>query len=428
MRFVNFLLAVCSAATLSAAVDVPNGNFASGLDSWVRQPANSAAEVTVVPGGGNALVLTAAAANTGLTSRPIALTPEEAQGCFELTFDLAAEPVKDGIFGVSAYVLDARGKRLTQLGLLNLNNRTPLAWKTYKVRFGTGKTLLPAGAAALQLRFSFWDAKGKPVGKVSIAKVALKAMPAPKPGIDAAWPRSISAQLGDFGIRLESRSFWTLYRIDYRGVQLGVDHYGSHYGHVFNFKGVGFIGSGHVENENEQLLEITLELDGRKLDAPPAKLEGRELVLTRRSRVRTLEVASVLKIGNGRIDEAVTVTALEPTALHYAYLCMYPWLTSFSDYKVLDAGSTIAGSFSDSKKFMIDAPVNKVELYNRTLKKGIVTEVVEADNAAPRAERYWDVPGRYRKHYGMVARNRTLRPGEKIRYRTVTTAFDRDSK
>ena len=74
----------------------------------------------------------------------------------------------------------------------------------------------------------------------------------PNPG----WPRQFTAVVGDIEVRFEDRSFWTLYRIDYKGTRLCLDRWGSHYGSVASFPGVGFIGSGHSENEDEQVLSL----------------------------------------------------------------------------------------------------------------------------------------------------------------------------
>lgn len=425
------LLSIFAAALLGSvsALEIPNGDFADGLKRWEKQPADSLAALEEASGLGKVLAVGAANANSGMTSGRIALTPEEAAGTLTLTLDLKAEALSSGIFGISIYPVDKAGKRLGQISLLTRSPKDPATdWKSLKLPFGnrTAKPL-PEGTAALQIRFSFYEKTGKVTGKVWLRNLALSSAAAAKsavPKIDDAWPRSIAAKVGDLGIRLESRSFWTLYRIDYLGKRIGEDVYGSHYGHVFNFKGVGFIGSGHVENEEEQMLELKLEIDGVpvtevRADYPAAK----SLTLTRRAKVRTLEVSSVLKIADNRIDEAVEVTALADTELNYGYICMYPWVTGFSDYAVLDDKSDIRGKFTDSKKFLIDRPVTKVAIYNAELGIGVETTVMEAVNAEPRAERYWDVPGRYRKHYGAVALNRMLKAGEKLRYRTVTTPF-----
>lgn len=426
------LLSIFAAAALLgsvSALEIPNGDFADGLKCWEKQPADSTAALEDTSGLGKVLALGAANANSGVTSAGIALTPEEAAGSLTLTLDLKAEVLSSGVFGISIYPVDKAGKRLGQISLLTRSPKNPATdWQSLKLPFGnrTAKPL-PEGTAALQIRFSFYEKTGKVTGKVWLRKLALNSAAAVKsavPKIDAAWPRSIVAKVGDLGIRLESRSFWTLYRIEYLGKRIGEDVYGSHYGHVFNFKGVGFIGSGHVENEEEQMLELKLEIDGVpvtevRADYPAVK----SLTLTRRAKVRTLEVSSVLKIADNRIDEAVEVTALADTELNYGYICMYPWVTGFSDYAVLDDKSDIRGKFTDSKKFLIDRPVTKVAIYNAALGIGVETTVMEAVNAEPRAERYWDVPGRYRKHYGAVALNRMLKAGEKLRYRTVTTPF-----
>jgi len=411
------------------ALEIPNGNFAAGLDRWEKQPAGSTVAVEDADGG-KVLAVSAAKANSGVTSGKINLSPEEAAGSFTLALELKAEALPSGVFGISIYPLDKSGKRLKQISLLlrSVKDKTT-DWRVLQLPFGsrTAKKL-PEGTAALQLRFSFYEKSGNVTGKVWLRNLALSSKPAAlkdaAPRIDANWPRSITANVGDLGIRLESRSFWTLYRVDYLGKRIGQDVYGSHYGHVFSFKGVGFVGSGHVENEEEQMQELKLEIDGAPVTEVRADYPAvSRLTLIRRAKVRTLEVSSVLTVADNRIDEAAEVTALADTELNYGYICMYPWVTGFSDYAVLDKDSDIRGKFTDSKKFMIDKPVTKVAIYDEELGIGVLTTVMEAVNTEPRSERYWDMPNRYRKHYGVVAIKRTLKAGEKLRYRTVTTPF-----
>lgn len=239
---------------------------------------------------------------------------------------------------------------------------------------------------------------------------------------DASWPRSVTVECGELTVRLESRSFWTLYRVEFQGKLLGEDQYGSHYGNVFRFHKYGFVGSGHVENEEEKLLELTPFVDGKLAGIPGERVKCERLKLVRKSLVRNLEVDSEIEIDGRSIVERTQVTARSEAKLDHAFFAMYPWVTAFSDYAILNPAAT-TGSFTDSKEFRVSAPARQVAIYSRSLECGVLTEVLEAENLAPWREDYWDYPARYRKHYSRVLIGRTLREGERAAMTLRITPF-----
>lgn len=253
-----------------------------------------------------------------------------------------------------------------------------------------------------------------------LAVFAVGLLPAGEPGWN--WPKTVTADFGELAVKFESRSFWTLYGVEFRGRKLGVEQYGSHYGNVFKFKNYGFVGSGHVENEAEKLLAMELVIDGVKVEVPAERLQARTLKLTRKSMVRGIEVDSIIEIDGRRIIEKTAINVRRDETLEYAYFGMYPWVPAFSDYAVLDVtGET--GSFCDSKKFLVGRNVPAVAIYSRSLECGILTEINAEENLQPHREDYWDFPGRYRKHYSRVLSNRNLRAGEYAALKLTLTPF-----
>lgn len=255
---------------------------------------------------------------------------------------------------------------------------------------------------------------------LALSLFAAGSLPAGEPGRN--WPKSLTVDFGELVVRLESRSCWTLYGIEFQGKKLGVEQYGNHYGNVFKFKNYGFVGSGHVENEAEKLLELELVIDGIRVETPPANIPARTLKLTRKSMVRGIEVDSIIEIDGRRIVEQAAITVRREEKLEYAYFCMYPWSTDFSDYAVLDStGET--GQFTDSKKFMVGRDAPAVAIYSRSLERGVLTEINFKENLQPNREDYWDIPGRYRKHYSRVLINRQLEAGECAVLKLTLTPF-----
>lgn len=238
------------------------------------------------------------------------------------------------------------------------------------------------------------------------------------------WPKEILADIGDLQIRLESRSFWTIYRVEYKSARLGLDIYGSHYGHVAKYPKTGFIGSGHTENEDEQIKSLKLYVNGRAVSKPSTDYKCSSIKLVKQSKIRNLLLDSEISVANGKIIEDVKITAEKPERLDFMYLFMHPWATSFSDFAVLDKGHEMSGKFTDSKKFMVDKPVKCITLFNRKLNKGIITCITAVPDDIKWSNRYWDYPKRYRKHYFKAFINTTVKPGKTYHFRAVTIPFE----
>lgn len=240
-------------------------------------------------------------------------------------------------------------------------------------------------------------------------------------------PKSIMVTSGDLKIRFESRSFWTIYGIDYKGNRLGEDVWGSHYGNVFSFYGYGFVGTGHTENENEHIQSITVEVDGIVQDKLIDNYNAKSFKLTKLSMVRGLAITTTIEIINNEITEKVEIIARLPERMSYAFLGMYPWVTTFSEYVVLDENSKLSGKFVDSEKFLLDSEVNQVALFNPKYNQGVVTTILERINLGKSKEQYRDVKNRYRKHYTqtMIAERPTQ--GEKYSYKLKIQFFEADA-
>ena len=100
------------------------------------------------------------------------------------------------------------------------------------------------------------------------------------------WPKEIVADVCDMQIRFESRSFWTLYRIYYKDMILGLDRFGSHYGTVANFPNLGFVGSGHKENkETEHVLNLQLLVDGKPVEKPKSLYACQSIELVKKTKI-----------------------------------------------------------------------------------------------------------------------------------------------
>jgi hypothetical protein len=405
---------------------LPVQDFANGLAGWQLKPgpADFATVETDGEMAGRVVQLAPRNTNWGLNSAPLTVGKEiDLSHAYTAAATIRNAGISQGVFAFSVCAYDAAGKRLVQMAAHHLSAAsTAHDWVTKSLEFGKGTARsLPAETHTVRLRFSFYDASGKPSGTVLVrdASVVEKDL-GPFPD----WPASILADVGDLQVRFESRSFWTLYRIDYEKVRLCLDRFGSHYGTVANFAGTGFIGSGHTENEDEKLLELALAVDGKPCPTPADHYACASVQLRKRSRLRDLLVDSLVTVADNRIVEDVRLRAEKPTKVNLIYHFMHPWTTQMSDYLAeLPDGSQVSGTFVDDKKQKICKPLKWSAVYSRELAKGAVTVVWDVPQDLPWETRYWDMPERYRKHYFTTFMGAEVPTDREFHYRVVTIPF-----
>jgi hypothetical protein len=332
--------------------------------------------------------------------------------------------LQKGVFAFSMYCFDAQGKSLKQIVFYSLNTRSaPHDWRTVLSTFGPGtRNPFPEGTESLCIRFSFYETGGDCQGSVVVDDVILEPY---EPPAHEAWPHEIVAEVGDLEVRFESRSFWTLYRIDYKGTRLCLDRWGSHYGSVASFPGTGFIGSGHTENEHEHVLEVQLFVDGRPVEEPESTVRCREIMLRKKSRIRDIVLDTEVNVQGGRILEGVRLKADKPTPVNLIYHFMHPWTHTATEYcaELLD-GTHSGGAFTGDKAQKIYQATRWSAIYDGPSGKGAMTCVLEAPPDDDWRTRYWDVHDRYRKHYLATFLGKTVPRGREFCYRVVTVPFE----
>ena len=418
--------AVLFSAHLAAAepgVTLPNLDFEAGLAGWRFRPGD-ASQIAFADAAdrGQVLELRPGGRLLGVETEPLALGRElDPEMAHRVAVRLRHEGLQAGVFAFSMYCYDAAGKALQQIVFSSLNTQSnPHDWRRIRGEFGPGtRNPLPDGTVTVALRFSFYDRAGDCRGMVAVHGVELEPF-APQLG---GWPREIMARIGDLTVRFESRSFWTLYRIDYRETRLGLDRWGSHYGSVANFPGVGFIGSGHTEHEDEELLSVELEVDGQPVETPDAVIQASQLLLKKKSKIRTLHLETEIFIADGRILEQVRLRAEQPTPVSLVYHFMHPWTETATEYlaQVAD-GTHVEGTFDGSGPQRIDKATRWSAIYDRPTETGAVTVVLDAPPDDDWRTRYWDVD-RYRKYYFVTFLGQTIPADKEFRYRIATVPF-----
>ena len=99
------------------------------------------------------------------------------------------------------------------------------------------------------------------LGLISMSKAAEPF----KPNLGPDLP-TITLQSGDLTVLMRQATQWTPGRIDFRGNAMTTER--SAYGTVFMYPEIGFIGTGHFENEPEELQSLAFFRDGKEIEAP----------------------------------------------------------------------------------------------------------------------------------------------------------------
>lgn len=425
------LVCSCRIATAQQPQLLPNGGFEKGLAGWGFRPGEDS-QVSLIDQRsprGQVLRLHPDGRMLGVETKRLGMGDDlRSDQAYQVQADLKCEGLQSGVFAFSMYCFDKQGKSLKQIAFYGLNPKSPAHdWRKSRGTFGPGtQNPLPDGTQSICIRFSFYKAGGNCLGTVLVDNVVL--MPY-QPTVREGWPAEIKVDVDQLQVRFESRSFWTLYRIDYKGTRLCMDRWGSHYGSVVSFPGVGFIGSGHTENEDEQVLELKLIVDDRPVERPKATMRCHRLKLQKKSRIRDFVLQTEIQIQDNRIQEDVRLTAEKPTAVNLIYHFMHPWVPSVTEYLAeLPDGTRVEGKFQGDKTQKIDQSVRWSAIYDGPSGKGAVTCVLDVPTEDKWRTRYWDVPGRYRKHYLTTFLNSTVPANQEFHYRIVTVPFEADQQ
>lgn len=396
------------------------------MAGWIFRPGETSQVELVERAGGKAIRLRPAGRTLGVETERLPVGARiQASQAYRAAALLKHDGLEKGVFAFSMYCFDGQGKSLKQIVFASRGKGSAAHdWRLVRGEFGPGtRNPLPEGTKTVSLRFSFHEPAGDCRGTMTVDEVSLTPFqPAP-----VGWPAEIVADVGPLQVRFESRSFWTLYRVDYEGVRLCIDQWGAHYGSVVSFPGVGFIGSGHTENEDEEVLDLKLLVDGQAVERPQATVACRSIQLQKKSRIRTLILQTEVLVGDGRIVEDVRLLADRATPVALVYHFMHPWTPTATEYLAeLPDGRRLEGAFDGDRTQKIDQPVRWSAIFDGPSAKGAVTCVLAAPSGDAWRTRYWDVPQRYRKHYLATFLGKTIPAGETFHYRAATLPFAAD--
>ncbi|MEQ9409872.1 MAG: hypothetical protein RIK87_19200 [Fuerstiella sp.] len=243
---------------------------------------------------------------------------------------------------------------------------------------------------------------------------------------------TITVSCGDITVLLRRETQWTPGRFDFRGTPMTTEH--SAYGTVFRFPEVGFIGTGHLENEPEDLQSLSFFLDGKPLPEPQATLTGQSFRFFRESRVRGFRLTNVIEIKANRLYETATITADADTPLDLVYHFMHAWTPTMSELLAGNDGHAdddilqpLLDDQNADRSFYINRAVDWVAVYEPDSQQFAVSRLLEAPEATENSSKVWNCVGTYRKYYLTAFHHQSVPKGFSGTWKMVT-AFGRANR
>ncbi len=206
-RFLSFFLLITGFAGTAANL-IQNGDFKAGIAGWWSTPAKS----KMVKAAKGELEIAPDNINLGVNSRRLQIGSDlKKDGTYKVSFRIKPVSIDAGDFVPSLTFYGVNGKYVKQVYFSRFKaGYAKSEWHYMKKAFGRGTAVeIPANAASMVVRFSFWDKSGKCRGKVLVDDVSL--MPV-QPGRQLEQPSVTSA--GVIPARAEQLNGYEYYWIE----------------------------------------------------------------------------------------------------------------------------------------------------------------------------------------------------------------------
>ncbi|MEC5128837.1 hypothetical protein VSU19_18890 [Verrucomicrobiales bacterium BCK34] len=239
---------------------------------------------------------------------------------------------------------------------------------------------------------------------------------------------TITLKSGDLTVLMRQATQWTPGRIDFRGNAMTTER--SAYGTVFMYPEIGFIGTGHFENEPEELQSLTFLRDGKAIEAPSSVESGKTIAVIRESKIRTFRFTNRIELRDNQLFETVTVKTEKETPLKLVYHFMHAWTPTVSAYLAGSDGEAPDGGplIDDVERgFHINKPVDWAAVFEPVSRQFAISRVLEVPAGVKTTSKIWNVPGTYRKYYLESFNNAAVPAGFEGTWRMVT-AFGESEK
>lgn len=240
-------------------------------------------------------------------------------------------------------------------------------------------------------------------------------------------PKTIQAVVGDLKIELAARSFWNLNGIWYKDRSICQKNKGF-YGTVLSYSGLGWVGTGHLENKiGETEIKCEFTADGKSWLPVAEPVTCRRFEMKKSSLLHQIRVEYRLLVEDNRIREDVKLTVEKDSKLGVVYHFMHPWEPMFTEYLLCNRdGQENADVFSDKnlRRTMPFLKPDWASFYAPADQFGLVS--VARDTSTPSLDAnewlIWN-RGRDRKLYYVAARKADWKAGAQFSAGMITGFF-----
>jgi hypothetical protein len=260
--------------------------------------------------------------------------------------------------------------------------------------------------------------------KKIIAGIGLLAAAFAAGGMEAFYPDSVEVSCGKLEIRLGSATFWNMNRVIYDKLPVSVDLQHAYWGTVFEFPGIGLIGSGHNDKGNsEKVIDIKMYADDKYISpedvAKSGKIKCVEFKMEKQAQVKDIVFNYSLIIKNDQLVERCTMKSSKDTPLKLMYNFMHPWSEKMTDYYIQIKDNEVKqGEFKTDEKFPHQGKFKWIALYDKNIQTGIVSKAAGDDISCFLWDRKY-----YKKVYLCAFFRKTMNAGQETSHTMITDFF-----
>jgi hypothetical protein len=249
------------------------------------------------------------------------------------------------------------------------------------------------------------------------------------------WPQEVVVTVGELRTRIDGPKLWTLSGIEFQDTVMATQD--SAYGSVLTIRNVGLLGTAHFldvpgkpgQVEKERVNHLQLLVDGTRVAefAPTMSLTGQSFRMERKSRIRTMELETLVSIQDGVLTETASLRATAPLDLRVAYPWMYAFTPQAKAYLFGDDdGIRKRGTFLAEGKAASQVVPNMtwVAVFNPDAGKGSVCCFLEHPPKAEASFLLVDAPGSYRKVAAYTLVDTVVPTGFTGTYRSAVGCFE----
>lgn len=248
-------------------------------------------------------------------------------------------------------------------------------------------------------------------------------------------PISLTVSVGELRTRIDGAKMWTMSGIDYENTVMAVED--SAYGTVVTFPGERHLGTGHFldvpgkpgEIEKEDVTELKFFLDDKIVTSltPKMNLAGKSFRMERKSKIRNLNLESMVDLRDGVLIETAHLRTREPVELEKSYPLMYAWTPQATVYVFGDDnGIQKRGTFRSVPEKAVEGREKSsrwMAVFDPRSGKGAVCYLVQHPATAEAWLQYTDAPGVYRKLRIMSFVGQTVPAGFDGTFQTISGFF-----